>query len=190
MRGNIERFFTLMLITLPVWMLVGRPWKGRPAREIAKALFVCSTVGLLCLALDGRWQSPRAMLQDGLARIESGEGINAVPFLTITRQFRFASRDEQLVNLLGNVIMFSPWGFFLPLLWPRYRRLLPVAGMCLALTLTIEGTQLFIGRMVDVDDLILNFLGGMLGAGVFHALHALLPSFVKAFAPRTASAKR
>ena len=41
--------------------------------------------------------------------------------------------------------------------------------MCLGLTCLIEFTQLFIGRTVDVDDLILNFVGSMCGAGLWWA---------------------
>ena len=40
----------------------------------------------------------------------------------------------------------------------------------LALPVFIESCQLFIGRNVDVDDLILNFTGGCLGAGIYRLL--------------------
>ena len=80
-----------------------------------------------------------------------------------TAQLASIDTDESRTQLLGNTLLFMPWGFFLPLLWRRFRRILPVAGMCLLLTCFIEGTQLFIGRTGDVDDLILNLCGVILG---------------------------
>ena len=70
-------------------------------------------------------------------------------------------------------MLFAPWGFSLPMLWKKFHRLLPVAGMCLGLTCFIEFIQLFIGRTVDVDDLILNFLGSMCGAGLWWIIRRL-----------------
>lgn len=49
----------------------------------------------------------------------------------------------------------------------RWRRIVPMA---LGITLFIEASQLFIGRSVDVDDLLLNFAGGCIGAAVYFVL--------------------
>ena len=61
-------------------------------------------------------------------------------------------------------------GFGLVYLWPKNRRIWIVAMYSLALPVFIESCQLFIGRNVDVDDLILNFTGGCLGAGIYRLL--------------------
>lgn len=49
--------------------------------------------------------------------------------------------------------------------------------MCLLLPISIEICQLFIQRMTDVDDVLLNFAGGMLGGGVFALVHMVFPKF-------------
>lgn len=59
--------------------------------------------------------------------------------------------------------MFIPWGFGLPLFWKKRQSVLSVLLFSALLPLFIESVQLFIGRSVDVDNLILNFAGGMIG---------------------------
>ena len=62
--------------------------------------------------------------------------------------------------------MFMPWGLGLVLLWKRNQSLGRILFLCFLITVMIEALQLFIGRSVDVDDLILNFLGGGMGAAL------------------------
>ena len=59
------------------------------------------------------------------------------------------------------------------MLWRRFRHPLMLVLMCLSLTCFIEGTQLFIGRTVDVDDLILNTLGCVIGYGILRLVRAM-----------------
>ena len=62
----------------------------------------------------------------------------------------------------GNVVMFAPFGFLPAVLWRGsqwYRALVIAVGV----TVTIESWQFFIGRTFDVDDLLLNTVGTMLG---------------------------
>ena len=167
MTEKLTRFALICLCVLPVWVIIRKPWRRPANREIALCLFVAYIAALLTMALEGTWTSPAAMLQSARERLASGEGLRLIPFETIRQQMSSLDTDESRTQLLGNTVLFMPWGFFLPLLWQRFRRFLPVAGMCLALTCFIEGTQLFIGRTVDVDDLILNFLGSLCGAGVW-----------------------
>ena len=78
--------------------------------------------------------------------------INLIPF----------SSDGVLTYLL-NVIMFMPLGFLLPLLWKNKRQTLKVVGLSFLFSFLIEFCQLFNLRATDVDDLIMNTLGGVLG---------------------------
>lgn len=169
MTEKLTRFALICLCVLPVWLLIRKPWKHSIKHEIVLCLFVMYIAALLTMALEGVWSSPASMLQSARERLASGEGIRLIPFETIRQQLSTIDTDESRTQLLGNTLLFLPWGFFLPLLWQRFRRFFPVAGMCLGLTCFIEGTQLFIGRTVDVDDLILNFLGSLFGAGLWRA---------------------
>ena len=173
MTEKLTRFALICLCVLPVWLIIRKPWKCPAGREIALSLFVMYIVALLVMALEGNWASPAAMLQSARERLSTGEGLRFIPFETIRQQFSTIDTDESRTQLLGNTLLFLPWGFFLPFLWQRFRRFFPIAGMCLGLTCFIEFTQLFIGRTVDVDDLLLNFCGSMAGAGMAWLIHRL-----------------
>ena len=163
-------FGGIILILLPVYLKLRKPWKRELKREIALAAFVLFMAGLLVLALRGEYHAPANMWRAACRRIATGEGINFVPFRSIQNYFRYYGPDGFLVNFMGNIVMFMPWGFGLPLLWKRCQRVWVVAAHSMALTLFIETVQLFVGRSVDVDDLILNFAGSCLGACVYFLL--------------------
>lgn len=67
------------------------------------------------------------------------------------------------LNIILNIALFVPLGVLLPLLWKRFRKWhwMLAAGFCL--TLAIELGQMVTGNMTDVDDLMHNTLGAMLG---------------------------
>jgi glycopeptide antibiotics resistance protein len=68
-----------------------------------------------------------------------------------------------------NIVMFIPFGVLVPLLWPRAGTVRRIAGWALAASAAIELTQLLLWltlgnyRTVDVNDLIANTAGGVLG---------------------------
>ena len=80
-------------------------------------------------------------------------------------------RSQKLINLAGNVLIFVPLGFLPPLLWKKWRHFWATLPLCAGVSLLIEFLQLFLGRSVDVDDLILNTLGGLMG----YILFCLIP---------------
>lgn len=175
----IGRYCLFMTLFGLLWCVLRQPWTRRNPRECCLMLFGMTLCALLCLVLRGTWTAPRMMLASAARRLQTGEGIQMQPFHTIVRQIRYASREEKLINLWGNILLFLPYGFFLPLLWRRYRHPLHLLLMCLLLPLAIEGSQLFIHRMTDVDDVLLNCLGGLLGGVVFALLHRLFPRFTQ-----------
>ena len=63
--------------------------------------------------------------------------------------------------MAANVVMFLPLGFLAGLLWRQ--RAWQTLALCLGATLCIELLQPLAGRSFDVDDILLNFLGGALG---------------------------
>lgn len=169
------QFVIIILIIFPFYLMIRKPWKRDRARETALAVFVLFMAGLLALALRGEYRMPSRMLAAARDRIATGAGINFVPFRSIQAYFIHYGIDGFLVNFVGNIVMFMPWGFGLTLLWKKNQRLWIVALYSLGLTVMIESVQLFIGRSVDVDDLILNFAGSLLGAGVCRILRKKFP---------------
>lgn len=92
---------------------------------------------------------------------------NLVLFQEIRRFYQYREVlgiKNVLINLAGNVIAFMPFGFFLPILWPRSGRFFFVTFWSLLFSLAVETIQLVykVGTF-DVDDLFLNTLGGILG---------------------------
>lgn len=164
MVNYVLKFIVIAIVMTPFYLFIRRPWKHPGKREAALAVFVLFTAALLVLAFEGTYSKPYVMVQSARQRILSGERINLIPFRTIGSFFRHFMPDIFLVNIVGNIVMFMPWGFGLVLLWKRNRSVRRILLFCFLFTALIETGQLFIGRSVDVDDLILNFFGGCMGA--------------------------
>ena len=71
-------------------------------------------------------------------------------------------------NLAGNVIGFIPFGMILPVIWPKTGKVLRILLLSFEFSLCVETIQLVwkVGSF-DVDDLILNTLGGVIGYLLF-----------------------
>ena len=92
---------------------------------------------------------------------------NLVLFKEIKRFIRYREilgTKAVLLNLAGNVVSFIPFGLFLPLLSHRCRRFGYVTMLSFDFSLMVELIQLIskVGSF-DVDDLLLNTIGGALG---------------------------
>ncbi|MDD6038495.1 MAG: VanZ family protein [bacterium] len=81
--------------------------------------------------------------------------VNMIPF-----------RDFSTSNVIGmalNLLMFVPFGVFLPVYFERFRKMIPAVFAGVVMSLTLEIIQLFSFRTTDVDDLIMNTLGAFVG---------------------------
>ena len=68
------------------------------------------------------------------------------------------------INLAGNVIMFVPIGYLLPRIWRKFRSFFGVFIITVIFIVLVESLQFFTGLgSCDVDDLILNVPGAMIG---------------------------
>lgn len=103
---------------------------------------------------------------------------NFIPFKTIF-YYLFSATDMsfgvRIANLAGNVIGFMPFGFLMPILSKKFLNLKVISLATFCLSLAFELTQLiFRFGNFDVDDLILNTLGGVLGYFVLSLLFKLI----------------
>ncbi|MBL4936974.1 VanZ family protein [Clostridium sp. YIM B02515] len=96
-------------------------------------------------------------------------GINYIPLTTIFPYLEGKpSVNIAIRNLLGNILAFSPFGYMLPLLFKRINKIKSIFFVSFALSLVFEAIQLIFNMgSCDIDDLILNVSGAILGFGVF-----------------------
>lgn len=97
--------------------------------------------------------------------------VNLTPFQEISRDWNSLSlhRPGTAIHLVGNVLAFIPLGIFIPVLMGnKLFSGVKVFLLSLLLSLGYEVTQLLTGMGIfDVDDLMLNTLGGLIGYIVF-----------------------
>ena len=104
--------------------------------------------------------------------------INWVPLVNLLDYEVF---NEILLNLIGNTAMFIPIG----IVWPSVFKKLNTHGKVIAagigFSLCIEILQLpFYDRVSDVDDLILNTLGYLIGYGIYLLVKKIIALLRKA----------
>ncbi|WP_270340932.1 MULTISPECIES: VanZ family protein [Bacillus] len=104
--------------------------------------------------------------------------INLVPFRSTIRyltEFDSYNLDIVLMNTLGNVLIFIPFGFLLPLLFKQINNVKMASKIFIKFILLIESLQLltFTG-VFDIDDIILNMLGALIGYGSFVGMKYIL----------------
>lgn len=88
--------------------------------------------------------------------------------------------ESFIVNIFGNILAFAPFGFVLPIISRSNRKLLNITLLSLEFSLTVELIQLiFRVGIFDVDDILLNTIGGFLGGLCFIICHRILKSLKK-----------
>ena len=152
----------VIIVSLRISYIVKRKEKFILYKELFSLLFV---LYILCL-----FQVVTA--QD----INILEGNNFIPFSEI---FRYQLGSKYFIkNIIGNVIMFMPYGFFVGKYASMKNVKLTVFLLLLA-SVSIEVTQLVIGRVFDVDDIILNVFGGLLGYFAYRFIDIILNKLPK-----------
>jgi len=91
--------------------------------------------------------------------------INLLPFVYL---MDYEIRREALINVIGNTAMFIPLGIVWPVCFKQLDSHRKVIAAGVGTSLLIEILQLpFYDRVSDVDDLILNSLGFLIGYGIY-----------------------
>ncbi len=105
--------------------------------------------------------------------------LNLIPFVTISEYFRFVLSGNIIIgisNLLGNLIIFFPLGYIAALLFPKIRRPAGILLLAFVFSLFIEVFQyIFACGSTDIDDVILNVIGGITG----YWAYALISRFLE-----------
>ena len=103
---------------------------------------------------------------------------NFVPFKEI---FRYELGSKVFIhNIIGNIILFIPFGFFVSTIL-KTKKVLPILFLSLVTSSVIEYTQLLIGRTFDIDDIILNLCGSLIGYIIYLFLITIIDHVPKIF---------
>ncbi|MEG2787572.1 MAG: VanZ family protein [Romboutsia sp.] len=106
--------------------------------------------------------------------------INIVPFKEIVNLFNSESAYSfvNIKHIILNVVYFLPLGFLIPLLFEKYNDFLKVIVISASISIAIEIAQLFtILSVSDIDDIICNIIGSILGLICFKVFERLVIKF-------------
>jgi glycopeptide antibiotics resistance protein len=145
-------------------------------REMGMLLFVMTVFSILSVTLRPPmgWGTPL-----------SGDRVkpNLIPFKMFRIYQVYYGWGEFLyiiINFLGNMLVFLPLGFLPALLFRKaswWRSSLIGCGI----SVFVECGQYFLLRQSDIDDVILNTIGALMGYWMFLLLRWLLPAFLEKF---------
>lgn len=93
---------------------------------------------------------------------------NFIPFKTIKMYIEYAYKLNSVENLAGNILVFVPFGILFPLAFCEGRKFYVMFLNAFVFILGIEVFQLFSAfGAFDVDDILLNCLGAVIGYGIY-----------------------
>ena len=155
--------FSIVLSSIRIAYLYEKKEKIVIYREIFNLLFI---LYILCLFhvvtfQDVAWSSS-----------------NFIPFKEMFR-YEIGSRLF-FKNVVGNMLMFLPYGFFVSN-YVKTKRPILILNLIFIASFTIELTQMIIGRVFDIDDIILNIMGGLAGYLIYSVLKEIDHKLPKIF---------
>ena len=103
-------------------------------------------------------------------------------FIPFKEMFRYSLGSRLfLKNVLGNILLFVPFGVFSSY-YLKFKKPWVIIGLTLVASFSIECIQMSIGRVFDIDDIILNILGGYFGFLCYsfaRSIGNMLPNIMK-----------
>jgi glycopeptide antibiotics resistance protein len=122
-------------------------------RLLAGFLLALWLIGGLVLTLQPAHPLPGQVVDD-----------NLVPFHTLAIYWRNLGSEFWMRNLFGNLFLLLPLGLLGPIALPALGRWWRVALLALAYSIAIELIQRLVpARSADIDDVIVNVAGALLG---------------------------
>lgn len=99
---------------------------------------------------------------------ENFKRANIIPLKTITKLMGEGLTVFVIENIIGNIIVFIPYGILLPILLPSLSSFYKIGMIAIATSLIFELIQLVaVLGIFDVDDIILNTLGAVIGFAIY-----------------------
>lgn len=163
----------LVAIAVPVWFIARIAFRKRiPGltisfmREFLYFIFFLYIIALAAITI--------VPLSFAIHKTPSPDDINLIPFKTIIRTIRHSMHGQRFrpsmlfENTAGNIVLFLPLGFLLPLVAKKINSVTAIFFIALLYSSLIEFIQYIersfgAYRSVDIDDVILNTLGALVG---------------------------
>ena len=165
---RIEAFITLALIFIVILSILYIPIFFVLRKRGVAALRQLSYFGLGCAIILTVFATLLFVLPDFSSLQRS---FNLQPFQWLEAG---GTSPQLLTEVIPNVMMFIPLGVFIPAVFARLRKFQWAILALFLTTLSIELTQFVIGRAADIDDIIANLLGGLIGFSLFALANHLL----------------
>lgn len=154
-------------------------YKSNSKREFVYSLFAGYSSALsLILFMPNAYLSNKGVelssnnfdfIGDFKERIHQGNwGVNVIPFKTIKNYINYSASFHIFSNIIGNILIFIPLSYMLIYLYEPLRNLKNLIITLSLISFCIEFFQFFMGRSVDIDDIILNLLGGLIAYLIYH----------------------
>ena len=162
----------LLIIITIVWIIV-RGVVAVKSTSFSLKRELQMLLAYICIAVISRFVYFELHLENGkiqpLKLGFDGEGASFRPFFFLVDRY-----DGWLINIIGNIAMFIPVGIVWPICFKKLdsigKTILAGAGY----TFLIEVSQLFCyGRHTDIDDLILNTTGVVIGAIIIFSIRKI-----------------
>ncbi|WP_203247256.1 VanZ family protein [Sporosarcina beigongshangi] len=180
--GYISEMIPYMIMVLPVILIfrfIYNRLRGFDKLCLSREIGV---IGFLLFMTALFSQTILTFLYTGPTVTRTFANINVIPFRVFQDNYYAITElnywQPFIINFLGNICIFIPIGFMIPLLWKRFNRLWKVALIGFGISLFIETMQLTQARSTDVDDLWLNTLGSMIGYAMYLLSRRLYPLLV------------
>ncbi|KAB7668833.1 VanZ family protein [Bacillus sp. B1-b2] len=157
-------FPIILIILIPLWIYyrIDRSRKKNivyAKREILINIFFIYLLTVLYVTLNPFHFTPPSIKGN----------INLVPYVQLHYQYTYKPPIFWILYTLGNIMMFIPFGYLFPKIYQKRFKMLVTISIAALCSLLIEITQYFftIDRAADIDDLLLNIIGAIIGYFLF-----------------------
>ena len=179
----LSNMLTYIIVALPIYLICRLIFIKKTKKqvkvfnEILLTIFILYIIGLASQTIVPYWNmgiySDTGKFYFNIRLTNSISEINLIPFKTLY-EYLFVNNTSvsswssvSILNIFANTLLFLPLGLLTPLLWEKYDSFYKILTLGLISTCLIEFIQIFIGRSTDIDDVILNTIGIIIGYTMF-----------------------
>ena len=179
----LSNMLTYIIVALPIYLICRLIFIKKTKKqvkvfnEILLTIFILYIIGLASQTIVPYWNmgiySDTGKFYFNIRLTNSISEINLIPFKTLY-EYLFVNNTSvsdwssvSILNIFANTLLFLPLGLLTPLLWEKYDSFYKILTLGLISTCLIEFIQIFIGRSTDIDDVILNTIGIIIGYTIF-----------------------